>query len=248
LYIKDIAPLKSKMSTHASPRRSLILGFSLLLLLTVAFSLHRVSSTSTNSTLAIAKIIDAPIDIPTPQAIGTQTIVLAGGCFWGTEAVFEQLKGVSNVVSGFSGGSAATAHYDTVSGGNTGHAEAIQITYDPQQISFGQLLKIYFFVAHDPTQVNRQSPDNGTQYRSAIFFANAQQQTVSQAYIDKLDRDRIFPQPIATQLVALTKFYPAEDYHQNFIAHNPNYPYVVIHDRPKIARLRQQFPNLVKAK
>ncbi len=236
------------MSTHASPRRSLILGFSLLLLLTVAFSLHRVSSTSTNSTLAIAKIIDAPIDIPTPQAIGTQTIVLAGGCFWGTEAVFEQLKGVSNVVSGFSGGSAATAHYDTVSGGNTGHAEAIQITYDPQQISFGQLLKIYFFVAHDPTQVNRQSPDNGTQYRSAIFFANSEQQTVSQAYIDKLDRDRIFPQPIATQLVALTKFYPAEDYHQNFIAHNPNYPYVVIHDRPKIARLRQQFPNLVKAK
>lgn len=236
------------MSTHASPRRSLILGFSLLLLITVAFSLHRAifASPATNSTSAISKIIDAPIDIPTPQAIGTQTVVLAGGCFWGTEAVFEQLKGVSSVVSGFSGGSAATAHYDTVSGGNTGHAEAIQITYDPQQISFGQLLKIYFFVAHDPTQVNRQSPDYGTQYRSAIFFANSEQQTVSQAYIDKLNQARIFPQPIATQLVALTKFYPAEDYHQNFIARNPNYPYVVIHDRPKIDRLRQQFPNLVR--
>ena len=236
------------MSTHTSPRRSLILGFSVLLLLTVAFSLHRAifASPAINSTLAIAKIIDAPTDIPTPQAMGTQTIVLAGGCFWGTEAVFEQLRGVSSVVSGFAGGSAATANYDTVSGGNTGHAEAIQITYDPKQISFGQLLKIYFFVAHDPTQVNRQSPDNGTQYRSVIFFANSEQQRVSEAYIDKLDRSQIFPQPIATQLVALTKFYPAEDYHQNFIDRHPNYPYVVIHDRPKIDRLRQQFPNLIK--
>ena len=225
-----------------------MLGFSVLLLLTVAFSLHRAifASPAINSNLAIAKIIDAPTDIPAPQAMGTQTIVLAGGCFWGTEAVFEQLRGVSSVVSGFAGGSAATANYDTVSGGNTGHAEAIQITYDPKQISFGQLLKIYFFVAHDPTQVNRQSPDNGTQYRSVIFFANSQQQRVSQAYIDRLNQDRIFPQPIATQLVALAKFYPAEDYHQNFIDRHPNYPYVVIHDRPKIDRLRQQFPNLIK--
>ena len=186
------------------------------------------------------------IDLPAPKVRGTQTIVLAGGCFWGLEAVFEQLKGVSSVVSGFSGGSAADAHYDTVIRGATGHAEAVKITYDPRQISFGQLLKIYFFVAHDPTQVNRQEPDQGTQYRSAIFFANADQQRVSKAYIDQLNQARIFSQPIATQLVALTKFYPAEDYHQNFIDSHPNYPYVVVNDLPKIDRLKQQFPKLVR--
>ena len=186
------------------------------------------------------------IDLPAPKVRGTQTIVLAGGCFWGLEAVFEQLKGVSSVVSGFSGGSAADAHYDTVSHGATGHAEAVKITYDPRQISFGQLLKIYFFVAHDPTQVNRQEPDQGTQYRSAIFFANADQQRVSKAYIDQLNQSHIFSPPIEYQLVALTKFYPAEDYHQNFIDRHPNYPYVVVNDLPKIDRLKQQFPKLVR--
>jgi peptide-methionine (S)-S-oxide reductase len=187
----------------------------------------------------------AVADTPT-QAQGQQTIVLAGGCFWGVEAVFERLKGVSNVVSGFSGGTATTANYEAVSTGRTDHAEAVQITYDPQQISLGQLLKVYFFVAHDPTQVNRQDPDVGTQYRSAIFFGNSTQQKVAKSYIDKLDRSHTFPQPIATQLVPLTKFYPAEDYHQNFIVHNPKYPYVVIHDLPKLNRLQQQFPNLVR--
>ncbi len=167
----------------------------------------------------------AVADTPT-QAQGTQTIVLAGGCFWGVEAVFERLKGVSNVVSGFSGGTAATANYEAVSHGSTNHAEAVEITYDPQQISLEQLLKVYFFVAHDPTQINRQEPDVGTQYRSAIFFANSTQQKVAKSYIDKLDRSRTFSQPIATQLAPLTKFYPAEDYHQNFIDRNPQYPYV----------------------
>jgi peptide-methionine (S)-S-oxide reductase len=180
------------------------------------------------------------------QAKGKQTIVLAGGCFWGVEAVFERLKGVSNVVSGFSGGTAATANYEAVSQGSTNHAEAVQITYDPQQISLEQLLKVYFFVAHDPTQVNRQYPDVGTQYRSAIFFANSTQKKVAKSYIDKLDRSRTFSQAIATQVVPLTKFYPAEDYHQNFIVRNPQYPYVVVHDRPKLDRLQQQFPNLVR--
>jgi peptide-methionine (S)-S-oxide reductase len=190
--------------------------------------------------------IDPPIDISAAKVKGEQTIVLAGGCFWGVEAVFEQLKGVSNVVSGYSGGTAKTANYDAVSRGATDHAEAVKITYDPQQISLGKLLKVYFLIAHDPTQVNRQEPDIGTQYRSAIFFTNSDQQKVAKAYIDRLNKARVFPKLIATQLVPLTKFYAAEDYHQNFIDRNPNQAYVVRHDRPKLAQLRQQFPSLIK--
>jgi peptide-methionine (S)-S-oxide reductase len=190
--------------------------------------------------------IDPLIDIPAAKAKGEQSIVLAGGCFWGVEAVFEQLKGVSSVVSGYSGGTAATANYNAVSNGTTNHAEAVKITYDPQKISLGKLLKIYFLIAHDPTQVNRQEPDAGTQYRSAIFFANSDQQKVAQAYIDRLNKARVFTSPIATQLVPLTKFYVAEDYHQNFIVRNPTQSYIVRFDLPKLAQLRQQFPNLIK--
>ncbi len=191
-------------------------------------------------------MLDPAIDLPAPKAKGSQTIVLAGGCFWGVEAVFEQLKGVSGVVSGFSGGSAADAHYDVVSKGKTSHAEAVKITYNPNQISLGQLLKIYFFIAHDPTQVDRQEPDQGKQYRSAIFFNSPDEQRVSKAYINQLNQSNIFSQPIATQLVALNKFYPAEDYHQDFIDRNPAYPYVVVNDLPKLDRLKQQFPKLVR--
>jgi peptide-methionine (S)-S-oxide reductase len=207
-----------------------------------------VSSLDANSTpIAIAQMnIDPPVDIPAAQVKGEQTIVLAGGCFWGVEAVFEHLKGVSSVVSGYSGGSAATANYHTVSNGTTGHAEAVKIAYDPTQISYGQLLKIYFLIAHDPTQLNRQSPDSGTQYRSAIFFANSDQQKVAKAYIDRLDRSHVFAEPIATQLVPLTQFYVAEDYHQNFIVRNPTQAYIVRFDLPKLAQLRQQFPTLIK--
>jgi peptide-methionine (S)-S-oxide reductase len=190
--------------------------------------------------------IDPPIDIPAAKVKGEQTIVLAGGCFWGVEAVFEQLTGVSNVVSGYSGGTAATANYDAVSGGDTNHAEAVKITYNPQQISLSKLLKVYFLIAHDPTQVNRQEPDTGTQYRSAIFFTNSDQQKAVKAYIDRLNTARVFPNPIATQLVPLTKFYAAEDYHQNFIVRNPTQAYIVRFDLPKLAQLRQQFPNLIK--
>jgi peptide-methionine (S)-S-oxide reductase len=175
-----------------------------------------------------------------------QTIVLAGGCFWGMEAVFEKLKGVKNVVSGFAGGPAATANYAAVSSGSTSHAEVVKITYDPRQISLGKLLKIYFLIAHDPTQIDRQGPDTGKQYRSAIFFSNPEQQKVAQAYIDRLNQSKVFQQPIATQLAALSNFYAAEDYHQNFIDRNPSYPYVVIHDLPKLAQLRQQFPDLIR--
>jgi peptide-methionine (S)-S-oxide reductase len=190
--------------------------------------------------------IDPPIDIPAAKVKGEQTIVLAGGCFWGVEAVFEQLTGVSNVVSGYSGGTAATANYDAVSRGDTNHAEAVKITYNPEQISLSKLLKVYFLIAHDPTQVNRQEPDIGSQYRSAIFFTNPDHQKVAKAYIDRLNTARVFPNPIATQLVPLTKFYVAEDYHQNFIARNPTQAYVVRHDLPKLAQLRQQFPNLIR--
>jgi peptide-methionine (S)-S-oxide reductase len=185
-------------------------------------------------------------DIPASTVRGEQTIVLAGGCFWGMEAVFEHLKGVSQVVSGFSGGSAATANYETVSTGQTEHAESVKITYDPSQISYGQLLKVFFAVAHDPTQLNRQGPDSGAQYRSAIFFANQPQKQVAQAYIKQLNQGHLFSQPIATQLAPLNEFYAAEDYHQDFIAHHPNYPYVVINDLPKLNQLKQQFAALYR--
>jgi peptide-methionine (S)-S-oxide reductase len=225
-----------------------LFSLSILSLLTVACSVPQqiLSSSAADSTPALVAgmKIDPPVDIP--AAKGEQTIVLAGGCFWGVEAVFEGLKGVSNVVSGYSGGTAATANYDTVSNGTTGHAEAVKITYDPKQISYGKLLKIYFLIAHDPTQVNRQEPDNGTQYRSAIFFTNPEQQKVATAYIDRLNKARVFPAPIATQVVPLTKFYAAEEYHQNFIARNPTQSYVVRFDLPKLAQLRQQFPTLLK--
>ena len=218
-------------------------------LLTVACGIsHPIFSSSTAPVPArVAGInIDPPADLSTAKAKGEQTIVLAGGCFWGVEAVFEHLKGVSNVISGYAGGTAANANYYAVSGGSTGHAEAVKITYDPTQISYGQLLKIYFLIAHDPTQVNRQEPDNGTQYRSAIFFTTPAQQQVAKAYIDKLDRSHVFTKPIATQVVPLTQFYTAEDSHQNFIDRHPNQAYIVRFDLPKLAQLRQQFPTLIK--
>jgi peptide-methionine (S)-S-oxide reductase len=227
----------------------LVFILSLLSLTTVSCGMLRSSSSTAVANPTPVKIAGIEIEPPRDLAAmttGEQTLVLAGGCFWGVEAVFENLKGVSNVVSGFSGGDAKTANYNTVSSGRTGHAEAVKIVYNPQQISLGQLLKIYFLVAHDPTQIDRQGPDNGTQYRSAIFFTNAQQQQVAKAYIDSLNKARIFTQPIATQLVALNEFYPAEQYHQNFIDRNPTYPYVVVHDLPKLNLLRQQFPDLIR--
>ncbi|WP_404790009.1 peptide-methionine (S)-S-oxide reductase MsrA [Altericista sp. CCNU0014] len=181
-----------------------------------------------------------------PAASGKSTVVLAGGCFWGMEGVFESLKGVSDVVSGYAGGSARDAIYEKVGAGQTEHAEAVRITYDPSQITYGQLLQIYFAVAHDPTQIDRQGPDYGTQYRSAIFFKDTTQKQVARAYIDRLNAARVFKNPIATQLSPLSQFYAAEEYHQNFIARNPTHPYVTAHDLPKIEQLRKQFPALYK--
>ena len=235
-----------------SPNYCLLISWSIVSLIAVSCSAPNTiffsSAADLTPAIAARMKIDPPIDLPAAKVKGEQTIVLAGGCFWGVEAVFENLKGVSNVVSGYSGGTAATANYDAVSHGTTGHAEAVKITYDPQQISLGKLLKVYFLIAHDPTQVNRQGPDNGTQYRSAIFFSSPDRRKVAKAYIDRLDRAHVFTAPIATQLVPLVKFYTAEDYHQNFIDRNPTQAYIVRFDLPKLAQLHQQFPNLINKK
>lgn len=195
---------------------------------------------------AAARFPDPVQDIKVAQPGTQQTAVLAGGCFWGVEAVFEQLAGVSDVVSGFAGGNSATAHYQVVSTGTTGHAESVKITFDPARISYGQLLKIYFAIAHDPTQLNRQGPDEGTQYRSAIFYANAEQKAVADAYIRQLEAAKVFPHQIVTQVVPLDGFYPAEAYHQNFLDRNPTNPYIVYNDLPKLTALKKQFPEMLK--
>ena len=173
-----------------------------------------------------------------------QTAVFAGGCFWGVDAVFKHVKGVSDVVSGYAGGNAATAHYEKVSNGDTGHAEAVRVRFNPAQVSYQQLLQVFFSVAHDPTQLNRQGPDTGSQYRSAIFYTSPEQQKMAQGYIQQLSAARTFPAPIVTQVVPLQQFYPAEGYHQNYLALHPDQPYIVIHDMPKLAQLRKLFPAL----
>jgi peptide-methionine (S)-S-oxide reductase len=194
--------------------------------------------------VAAAPLPDPKIDAPLATAKGTQTAVFAGGCFWGVEAVFEHVKGVTQVVSGYSGGSADTAKYDAVSSGSTGHAESVRVSYDPSRISYGQLLRVFFSVAHDPTELNRQGPDTGTQYRSAVFFANDEQQRVAEAYIAQLQAARALPRPIVTQVTPLKAFYEAEAYHQDYLVRHPNQPYIVINDLPKIANLQRQFPAL----
>jgi peptide-methionine (S)-S-oxide reductase len=184
------------------------------------------------------------LDVPPAAGSAPQTAVFAGGCFWGVEAVFRHVKGVKSAVSGYAGGKAKTADYEMVSTGTTGHAESVQVTFDPTQVTYGQLLRVFFSVAHNPTELNRQGPDVGTQYRSAIFFVNDEQKSVAQAYINQLDRAKVFSRPIVTQVVALPEFYPAEAYHQNYAALHPNQPYIVIHDLPKLAYLKEQFPAL----
>jgi len=173
-----------------------------------------------------------------------QTAVFSGGCFWGVDAVFKHVRGVSEVVSGYAGGSAATAHYEQVSDGDTGHAESVRVRFNPAQVSYQQLLQVFFSVAHDPTQLNRQGPDVGSQYRSAIFFINTEQQQVAQRQIQQFTAAHTFPSAIVTQVVPLTQFYPAEDYHQDFLALHPNKPYIVMYDQPKLTQLRKQFPDL----
>lgn len=195
---------------------------------------------------AIAALILSAVFVPAAASAATQHVVLAGGCFWGMQAVFEQLRGVPRVVAGYAGGSEQTAHYDTVSEGTSGHAESVDVTYDPAQISFQAILNVYFTVAHDPTELNRQGPDEGTQYRSEIFYTTAAQRDEARRYIAALSARHTFAAPIVTKVSRLNGFYQAESYHQDFVAHNPLNPYVVVNDAPKLRKLRADFPNLVK--
>jgi peptide-methionine (S)-S-oxide reductase len=198
------------------------------------------------SALFASDFPDPALDNKTQR--GKQTAVLAGGCFWCTEVVFQQIEGVEKVVSGYSGGDAATAHYDMVSTGTTGHAEVVQVTFDPQKISYGQLLKVFFDIAHDPTQLNRQGPDRGPQYRSAIFYNSPEQKKIGEAYIKQLDQAKIFRSPIVTQVVELKAFYPAEAHHQNFCNRNPQNPYVQGVAMPKVQKAKDKIPELLKKK
>jgi len=207
------------------------LSFLLLAMLCGAFVAH-----------AAAPLPDPALD--QSPATQQQNIVLAGGCFWGVQAVFQHVKGVTQAVSGYAGGGAETAHYETVGTGTTGHAESVQVTYDPSQITLGKILKIYFAVAHDPTELNRQGPDRGTQYRSAIFVATPEQQKVAESYIAQMEQAKVFSAPIVTTVEPLKGFYAAEDYHQNYFRLHPDNPYILINDRPKVAALKKEFPEL----
>jgi peptide-methionine (S)-S-oxide reductase len=189
---------------------------------------------------------DPVVDTPLAAKPGKQTAVVAGGCFWGIQLVFQHVKGVKNATSGYSGGTVASPQYEEVGTGNTGHAESVKITFDPAQITYGQLLKVFFSVGHDPTQLNRQGPDTGPQYRSVIFYTDDEQKRVAEAYIAQLEQAKSFPRAIVTQVVPLKAFYDAEMYHQNYATFHPDDPYIAINDAPKLEHLRQQLPALYK--
>jgi peptide-methionine (S)-S-oxide reductase len=194
-------------------------------------------------------VVPAPaVDAAKAATAGKQTAVVAGGCFWGIQAVFQHVKGVITATSGYSGGSVKNPDYETVSSGSTGHAESVQIVYDPSQVTYGELLRVFFSVAHDPTELNRQGPDEGTQYRSVIFYGNEEQKRIAEAYIAQLDEAKVYRHKIVTQVVALQAFYPAEGYHQNYAALHPNQPYIVFNDAPKVANLRKEFPEMYTGK
>jgi len=209
--------------------------------LALATSLPRASGRA-----ASAKVLlpNPGIDEPLAGKSGGETMVVAGGCFWGVQAVFKSVRGVVSSTSGYAGGNAKTADYETVSTGRTGHAESVRVVFDPSKISYGQLLKIFFSVAHDPTQLNQQGPDVGTQYRSAIFYGDAMQQKIAKAYIEQLDAAKVFRGRIVTEVTPLTKFYEAESYHQDYFFNHPLQPYILINDKPKVEALKQQFPDL----
>ncbi len=200
--------------------------------------------TCNTATAKVSAVPDPAVDESVAGHGGHETAVVAGGCFWGMQLVFEHVKGVVNVTAGYAGGSARTAEYETVSTGRTGHAEAVRIVYDPSQITYGQLLKVFFAVAHNPTELNRQGPDEGTQYRSVIFYADEHQQRIAEAYIHQLTEARSFSRKIVTQVVPLQEFYQAEAYHQDYAVHNPQNMYIMINDLPKLDQLRKRLPNL----
>lgn len=221
--------------------RKLMIGGAALALAALVF-VHRSGAD------AIDKVIPPPeVDTPPAQAAGLETAVLAGGCFWGLQGMFEHVQGVTKVVAGYSGGARETAHYEMVGTERTGHAESVEITFDPKRISYGRLLQLYFSVAHDPTELDRQGPDSGPSYRSEIFFGSPAQERVARAYVAQLARQKVFASPIVTKIEPLKGFYPAEGYHQDFLIHNPHYPYIVINDLPKIAALKRLYPELYRA-
>ena len=227
-------------------RRSLPNFAAILAVLTVAFVLFAAKLTN-----GASRATDGPVGAPSFDAQVTNgatedTAVFAGGCFWGVEAVYDHVKGVKRVISGYAGGDVANPSYEQVSTGDTGHAESVEVIYDPSQVSYGKLLQIFFSVVHDPTQLNRQGPDHGTQYRSAIFYANAQQQQVAESYIKQLTTAKTFSRPIVTQVAKLHGFYAAEAYHQNYLAQHPNQLYIVINDQPKVANLKKQFSDIYR--
>ena len=196
---------------------------------------------------AVNKAIPVPaLDTPAAEAAGLQTAVLAGGCFWGLQGMFEHVQGVTKVVAGYSGGTKETAHYEMVGTEKTGHAESVEITFDPKRISYGQLLRLYFSVAHDPTELNRQGPDSGPSYRSEIFFNSPAQERIARAYVEQLGKANVFKSPIVTKIEPLKAFYPAEGYHQDFLIHNPNHRYIVRNDLPKIGALKGVYPELYR--
>ena len=194
-----------------------------------------------------ARVIPAPSTDETAGPATSAVAVLAGGCFWGVQGVFQHVTGVTNAVSGYAGGTKETAHYEAVGTGRTGHAESVQVTYDPRRITYGRLLQIFFSVVHDPTQLNRQGPDTGTEYRSTIFPVNAEQARIAKAYIAQLDEAHVFPSAIVTTLEADRPFFPAEEYHQDFLTRHPTNPYIVINDLPKVAELKRVFPDVYRA-
>jgi peptide-methionine (S)-S-oxide reductase len=214
-----------------------------MVLTVLAGTLACQAGSGTGVAVPAAAVDDAKVAAP-----GKQTAVVAGGCFWGIQAVFQHVKGVISATSGYSGGTVKNPDYETVSSGSTGHAESVQIVYDPSKVTYGELLRVFFSVALDPTEVNRQGPDEGTQYRSVIFYGNAEQKRIAEAYIAQLDEAKIFRRAIATQVVELKAFYPAEGYHQNYATLHPNDPYIVYNDAPKVANLRREFPDLYNGK
>lgn len=193
-----------------------------------------------------ARALPPPAVDAAPSGEGLQTAVLSGGCFWGMQGVFEHVKGVREVIAGYAGGARETAHYDAVSEGNSGHAESVRITFDPRQVSYGTLLRIFFSVAHDPTELNRQGPDSGTNYRSDIFYTTPEQEKAARSYIAQLDRAKVFASPIVTRVDRLSGFYPAESYHQDYLIHNPDSLYIIVNDLPKIANLKRVYPSLYR--
>ena len=196
--------------------------------------------------LLVLPLVAAPAPAQLSRAPATEVAVFAGGCFWGVDAVYRHVRGVTRVLSGYAGGNAATAHYEIVSTNTTGHAESVEVTYDPAQVSYGDLLRVFFTVAHDPTQLNRQGPDVGTQYRSVVFYTTDAQRQAALGYIEHLQRDHVFPRPIVTQVAPLDRFYPAEEYHQNYLARHTDQLYIVYNDLPKLAQLKERLPELYR--